>query len=71
MKEAVLAEGKRVLADEDAPKEALCPCCGHAVILRRRRLMNNGGVVYYWRHKDGASLSCSERSNNHKRKASI
>jgi predicted RNA-binding Zn-ribbon protein involved in translation (DUF1610 family) len=71
MKEAVLEQGKRVLAAEDAPDEALCPSCGDVVILRRRRLMNNGGVVYYWRHKDGGSLSCSERSSTHKRKASI
>lgn len=71
MKEAILQDGERVKASEDAPAEALCPCCGHAVILRSRRLMNNGGVVHYWRHKDGGSLNCKERSHTYKRKGSI
>jgi hypothetical protein len=64
MKMAKTSEGKEILASADAPKEALCPLCGHKVILRKRRLMNKGGTIYFWRHAPGGDLSCRARSGS-------
>jgi DNA-directed RNA polymerase subunit RPC12/RpoP len=64
MEIAITREGKEILASVDSPKEALCPLCGHKVVLRKRRLMNKGGTIYFWRHVDGGSLSCRARSSS-------
>jgi hypothetical protein len=46
MKLAQTLEGKLIEAAAEAPKQAICPCCGGIVRLRSRRTMGNGKVVY-------------------------
>ena len=52
--------GHVVIAGPDAPKVALCPCCGWVVEIRKRR-KPDGQVTYFWRHKVGGEDGCSLR----------
>jgi len=51
-----------IQAEDGAPRRALCPHCGAAVILRLRR--RDGGldeVTYFWCHEAHANPHCPAR----------
>ena len=61
MKIAQTSEGQPIEASADAPKEAVCPCCGGRLLLRSRNVMGDGQRVYYWRHQGNQNRDCSAR----------
>jgi hypothetical protein len=62
MKVAQTPAGKPLIADTNAPKQAICPHCGGPVTLRTRKTMNNGDQSYFWRHKSNQNRNCSGRN---------
>ena len=54
-------EGKKITANADAPKEAICPHCGGKLTLRSRKAMINGKATYFWRHHSNQNRHCSAR----------
>ena len=61
VKSALTKQGEIVVANLEAPPEAICSHCGGVVDIRRRRLMD-GKHRYYWRHRDNKQLNCQGRS---------
>ena len=64
MKVAKDVKGQEVIAEEGAPRRAVCPYCGGTVILRGRRTMANSEKSYYWRHLDNEHPDCPGRTRN-------
>jgi hypothetical protein len=62
MKTAQTQDGKLLVADASAPRQAICPCCGGPLTLRSRQTMDKKTRTYFWRHRSNRNSDCSARN---------